>query len=593
MEALALLLFERMGILLIVTFILTRIPIVRQLLDRKMSVMNTIYFICLFGLFGILGTYAGVVIEGGVVSSSFWIFPLQADQSLAHSALVGVVIGGLMGGPLVGIGAGLITGIHLYMIGGFTGLAGGIAAPLTGLLAGGVARFFLQERVISPAKAIFIGMFAPIVQMGIILIVSAPSEKAIELVDLIGIPMVLTNSISIAIFTTMLRVVFREEERAVAYETQRALHIAEAALPHLKQGLTYQSADAITRLLLRELKTAAVAVTDTENILAHAGLGDRILIPGEPIRSELSRQAIGTGKLQIAINHEDIQPNHRALKAAIIVPIKQAGQVAGLIKLYFKKPQEIRSVEIVLAEGLGKLLSYQLSVAMHESMEALMKESELRILQSQINPHFLFNTLNSIVSLIRIEPDMARHITMQLSTFMRLNIKLIASHTISIQQEIMHLSSYLEIIQIRFKDQITMEVQLDSDLLIAMIPPVTLQPLVENCIKHGLKDRNHGGRIRIEVLNHEDTLQISIEDNGSGIPPELLEQLGKGPVNSNEGNGIGVYNVNQRLIGLFGEESRLFIENNVNGGCRFSFNIPGTSTERRGYVGENHEGYDC
>jgi two-component system sensor histidine kinase LytS len=587
METLALLLFERMGILLIVTFILTRIPLVRQLLDRKMSIMNTIYFICLFGLFGILGTYAGVVIEGGVISSSFWILPLHADQALAHSALVGVVIGGLMGGPIVGIGAGLITGVHLYVMSGFTGLADGIAAPVTGLLAGGVARFFLQERVISPAKAIFIGMFAPIMQMGIILIVSAPSDKAIELVDMIGIPMVLTNSISIAIFTTMLRVVFREEERAVAYETQRALHIAEAALPHLKQGLTYQSAEAIARLLLKELKTTAVAVTDAENILAHAGLGT-ILIPGEPIRSELSRQSIATGKLQIALNHEDIQPNHRSLGAAIIVPIKQAGHVAGLIKLYFKKPQEIRSVEIVLAQGLGKLLSYQLSVAMHESMEALMKESELRILQSQINPHFLFNTLNSIVSLIRIEPDMARHITMQLSTFMRLNIKIIASQQISIQQEMIHLSSYLEIIQIRFKDQITMDVQLASDLLIAMIPPVTLQPLVENCIKHGLKDSNQGGRIRIEVKNKVHSLQLSVEDNGSGIPPELIEKLGKEPVNSIEGNGIGVYNVNQRLIGLFGEDSRLFIENKLEGGCRFTFNIPRFGHERGGYNGETH-----
>ncbi|SDN70598.1 two-component system, LytT family, sensor histidine kinase LytS [Paenibacillus sp. yr247] len=580
MEALTLLLFERMGILLIVTFILTRIPLVRQLLDRKMSIMNTIYFICLFGLFGILGTYAGVVIEGGVISSSFWILPLQANQALAHSALVGVVIGGLMGGPIVGIGAGLITGVHLYIMSGFTGLAGGIAAPLTGFLAGGVARFFLQERVISSAKAIFIGMFAPIMQMGIILIVSKPSENAIELVDMIGIPMVLTNSISIAIFTTMLRVVFREEERAAAYETQRALHIAEAALPHLKQGLTYQSAEAIARLLLRELKTAAVAVTDSEKILAHVGFGAMILIPGEPIRSELSRQAIATGKMQIAFNHEEIQPNHKVLGAAIIVPIKQAGRVAGLIKLYFKKPQEIRSVEIVLAQGLGKLLSYQLSVAMHESMEALMKESELRILQSQINPHFLFNTLNSIVSLIRIEPDMARHITMQLSTFMRLNIKIIASQQISIQQEMIHLSSYLEIIQIRFKDQITMEVQLDSDLPMFMIPPVTLQPLVENCIKHGLKDRTHGGQIRIEVKNNNHSLEISVEDNGSGMAPELIEKLGKEPVNSLEGNGIGVFNVNQRLIGLFGEQSGLFIENKSDGGCRFTFSIPRISIER-------------
>ena len=217
---------------------------------------------------------------------------------------------------------------------------------------------------------------------------------------------------------------------------------------------------------------------------------------------------------------------------------------------------------------------------MHESMEALMKESELRILQSQINPHFLFNTLNSIVSLTRIEPEMARHITMQLSTFMRLNIRIIASHKITIQQEMMHLNSYLEIIQIRFKDQINMEVQFDPDLPMYMIPPVTLQPLVENCINHGLKDSNHGGRIRIEVLNKDDALRISVEDNGRGISPELLEKLGKVPVHSKEGNGIGVYNVNQRLIGLFGEESQLFIENKSDSGCKFTFNIPRISTER-------------
>jgi two-component system sensor histidine kinase LytS len=588
METLALLLFERMGILLIVTFILTRIPLFRQLLDRSMSVMNTIYFSCLFGLFGILGTYAGVVIQDGAIFSSFWIFPLQPEQALAHSALVGVVIGGLMGGPIVGIAAGFITGCHLYMIGGFTGLAGGIAAPLTGLLAGGVARFFLQERVLSPAKAIFIGMFAPIILMGVILIVSSPSEKAISFVDMIGIPMVLTNSISIAIFTTMLRVVFREEERAAAYETWRALHIAEAALPHLKQGLTYQSAEAIAGLLLRELKTAAVAVTDAENILAHAGFGAVQRIPGEKIKSELSRQAIATGMLQIAYSYEEIQPNHRALGAAIIVPITQAGRVAGLIKLYFKKPQEIRSVEIVLAQGLGKLLSYQLSVAMHENMEGLMKESELRILQSQINPHFLFNTLNSIVSLIRIEPDMARHITMQLSTFMRLNIKVIASHKISVGQEMTHLSAYLEIIQIRFKDQISVDVQMEPAFSFFMIPPVTLQPLVENCIKHGLKDITHGGQIRIELKNKGDFAEFVVEDNGIGIPTEMMDILGKEPVNSSEGNGIGVYNVNQRLIGLFGDDSRLYIENKSEGGCRFSFSIPRTSIEGGYYEDEKH-----
>ncbi|MCR8641226.1 histidine kinase [Paenibacillus sp. N1-5-1-14] len=581
MEALTLLLFERMGILLMVAFILTRIPMLRQLLDRKMSIRSTIYFACIFGLFGIFGTYAGVVTENGVVASSFLMSPLSDNQVIAHSALVGVVIGGLMGGPIVGVGAGVITGLHLFAMGGFTALASGIAAPLTGLLAGGVARFFLQERVISPAKAIFIGMFAPIFLMAVILIVAPDPEQAIALVDTIGIPMVLTNSISIAIFTTMLRVVFREEERAAAYETQRALHIAEAALPHLNQGLNFESAEAIAKLLLRELKTAAVAITDRDSILAHAGIGANQRKRGEKIQSELSHLAIQTGQLQIANSHEEVQPQHPLLGAAIIVPIKQVGRVAGLIKLYFKKPQEIRSVEIVLAQGLGKLISYQLSAAMHENMAGLMKESELRVLHSQINPHFLFNTLNSIVSLIRIAPDMARHITTQLSNFMRLNIKITTSQKITLQQEMSHLTAYLEIIQIRFQDQITVHVELDPDVEGFMIPPVTLQPLIENCVQHGLKNRVSGGQIRIMLKRVDDHVQIVIEDNGSGITPETVHLLGNIPMSSSEGNGIGVYNVNQRLIGLFGDESKLRIENREEGGSRFTFRIPLFIDERQ------------
>ncbi|MCK9911360.1 histidine kinase, partial [Microbacteriaceae bacterium K1510] len=88
--------------------------------------------------------------------------------------------------------------------------------------------------------------------------------------------------------------------------------------------------------------------------------------------------------------------------------------MVGLIKLYFKRPQQIRKVEEVLAVGLSKLISNQLTLALAERMAGLMKDAELRMLQAQINPHFLFNTLNSIVTLIRMDPDLARHMTIQL-----------------------------------------------------------------------------------------------------------------------------------------------------------------------------------
>lgn len=575
MQALTLQLFERMGILLILTFILTRIPLFRQLLDRrKMSARRIAAYSCLFGLFGILGTYAGVVVEAGASGSFFWLQPLGPNQALAHSALVGVVIGGLMGGRLVGIGGGLLTGAHLFYIGGFAGLAGAVTAPITGVLAGSVAKFFAQERVISPAKALFIGMFAPILLMGAILIFSNEPGKAIALVDEIGLPMVLTNSVSIAIFATMLHVALREEERAAAYETEKALHIAEAALPHLKQGLTYRTAQAVAALLLRELKATAVALTDTERVLAHAGTGNAAVKPGEPIGSASAQAVIATGKLRIVAQPEDIQPRHPALGAAIIVPMMEGAKAVGAIQLYFKRPDDIRRVEIVMAEGLGQLISYQLGATAHEKMTSLMKEAELKLLQAQINPHFLFNTLNAIHALIRTDPSLAREATLQLGNFMRLNVKVMASRRTTVREEMELLKAYLAIIQIRFEGQFTFGSLIDAGLEELLIPPATLQMLVENSIKHGLRNRVSGGVIRLELKRAGTSAVVRLEDNGTGISPDMLASLGEQPVKSGEGTGIGIYNINQRLISMFGREAKLVFDNLAEGGCRITFRIP-------------------
>ncbi|OOC63925.1 LytS/YhcK type 5TM receptor domain-containing protein [Paenibacillus ihbetae] len=576
MQELALHLFERMGMLLILAFILTRIPLFRQLLDRKgISGVQSVFYSCLFGLFGILGTYAGVVVEEGGISTSFWLMPLTKDQALAHAALVGVVIGGLMGGPRVGFGGGLLAGAHLLYMGGYTGLAGAITAPLIGVLAGGVARFFAQERVVSPAKALFVGMFAEVLFMGVILICADDSLRAIELVNLIGLPMVLTNSISIAVFTTMLRVALAEEERAAAYETEKALHIAEAALPHLKQGLTYRTAQAVADLLLRELKTTtAVAVTDTERLLAHAGAASRTIEPGEEISSSMAKKVIATGELHVVDHAEDIQTQHPSLGAAILVPMLEGSQIVGVIQLYFKRPQDIGRVELAMARGLGQLISYQLGATSHENMAKLMKEAELKLLQAQIHPHFLYNTLNAIHSLIRSDPQLARHATMQLGAFMRLNAKLMASRATTVREEMELLRAYLDIIQIRFEDQFNFHCELEPGLEELQIPPATLQMLVENSIKHGLRNTASGGLIKLTLRRDGDMAVVLLEDNGSGISPGLLEHLGERPLHESGGTGIGIYNINQRLMGMYGREARLIIENRAEGGLRISFRIP-------------------
>jgi two-component system sensor histidine kinase LytS len=588
-DLLTIALLERIGILLVAAFIVSRIPSFKFLLDRELNVKTSLYYSVIFGLFGIAGTLAGVTIRDGELVRPLW-FPLvESSDGLAHSGIVGIVMAGLLGGPVVGLGAGSITGVYLYFIGGATAVSYAISAPFIGILAGLIARFFSQERVISPVKSIFIGLFATILSMCFILIFSTPADQAIRLVNIVGIPMVITNSIAIAIFTTMIRVVLNEKEQAQALETKRALTIAERVLPYLKQGLNFHTAKATAQFIMNELQLAAVAVTDTKQILAHIGSGADHHIHGTSLKTESSKAALASGHVQIVKDKDQIQCSHNKcpLGAAILVPFIQSGHVAGLIKLYFRRPQQIRMVDIVLAQGLGKLISNQLSLAEAERMSILIKDAELRTLQAQINPHFLFNTLNSILSLIRVDPSAARHVTLQLAQFMRTNLKILSSSLIPLTQEMIHLKAYLEIVHTRFSEQITLHFQQDEHLQEALIPPSTIQPLVENSIQHGLKKMSTGGLINICIKQLDKHIQVTIEDNGSGIKPELLSQLGKEPLQKSKGNGVGLYNVNQRLIALLGEPSSLHIENSHSGGCRISFYIPNQSDRQEVSQREN------
>ncbi|MGO4890219.1 LytS/YhcK type 5TM receptor domain-containing protein [Anaerobacillus sp. MEB173] len=584
MDHITIALFERMGIFLLLAFIFTRIPSFKNLLDREMNWKIAIYYSIIFGMFSITGALAGFVIEDGEFIRTLLIPIVGESAGLAHTGIVGLVMGGLLGGPIVGLGAGVIAGIHFAINGGMTAVSYAVAAPFIGVFAGFFARFFSKERVITPAKSLFIGMFASIMAMCFVLAFTTPAHVSVEFVNLVGIPMVISNSVAISIFTLMIRVALSEKEQAQALETRRTLTIAEQILPHLKQGLNFETARTTAQLLMDELKPTAVAVTDAKQILAHVGSGSDHHLIGERILTKSFFTALASGKVEIYTDHEQLQCSEKncPLGAAIVVPFSQSGQVAGLIKLYYKRPQQITSADVALAQGLGKLISNQLSLAEAERMSKLMKEAELRTLQAQINPHFLFNTLNTIVSLIRVQPAVAKNVTIELAQFMRANLKILSKPLISLTQEINHILSYLKIVDVRFSDQLHVEIDIDEDLKEAFIPPSTIQPLVENCIQHGLKNTATGGVIGIKIRQLENEVYLSIEDNGSGVDENLLDYLGIIPLQQKKGNGVGVYNVNQRLTTLLGSKSALKIRNKNEGGTRISFVIPNVSSLEEG-----------
>ena len=205
-----------------------------------------------------------------------------------------------------------------------------------------------------------------------------------------------------------------------------------------------------------------------------------------------------------------------------------------------------------------------------EEQEKLLLEARLDALQSQINPHFLFNTLNSISSLVRFDPDRARELIVKLSKILR---RLLGKHDefVQLREEIEFVDDYLDIEVVRFgRDKLRVYKHLDPETLDVVVPAILLQPLVENSIKHGLAPKVDGGSITIRSRLQDAKLIVQVEDDGVGMsaPPAVAAEM-KG-----SGRGIGMMNVAERLHVLFGDEGKMIVQSRDGQGTLVILEIP-------------------
>ncbi|WP_066295161.1 LytS/YhcK type 5TM receptor domain-containing protein [Bacillus sp. FJAT-29937] len=577
MESLTIILFERLGLLLIIAFVMTRTPGFRSLVYRNYSVKMSLVHAFVFGLFGIASTVTGIVShENGVISHQLVIFPVEDHHLIVSMSLVAIVIAGLLGGPTLGFGAGVITGIHLLFLGGVGAMANALVNPISGLLAGLTARFFSNERVISPLKALFIGVFPPILHMQLLLIMYTDRLDMISLVNTIGLPLVLSNSTAIAIFTAMIGIVLREQENEAALASKQALIIAKEALPFLKKDSPIDVANGLAKLLYSRLRLAAVSITDQKEVLAHKGLGQEHHHFGDAITAHPAQMSIKLKKIQVAHVKSELMCTHKncSLEAAIFIPIIEDDHVTYLIAFYFRKAEHISPVEMGMAQGLGQFISDQLNMLGAEKLKAHIRDAELRNLQAQINPHFLFNTLQLIAGLFRENPLKARLLTLQLASYMRFNLRLVSKSLVELEKECEHAEAYTSIIQERFKGRLQINLIKPADLSDIYIPPSSIQPLIENSVQHGLKNVTDGAKIEILIEKENGRLTVLVRDNGSGFPKHILPIVSLQPLASHNNGGTGIYNVNQRLVHLLGDSARLHIRNLSHGGSEVKFSIP-------------------
>ncbi|ETI68730.1 sensor histidine kinase [Neobacillus vireti] len=574
---LAPLMLEKVGIIVIVAFLLAQMRSFRQVIQNKHSTNEKVMLILLFGTFGIISNYTGIEVHHHTIGRAEWLSEMNQESALANTRVMGIVIGGLLGGPAVGIGAGLIAGIHRYTLGGFTALSCALSTILAGIVAGYFGKKRKQKgKQITPAFAVIMGMVLEAVQMLIILITAKPFSHAWELVQLIGFPMIFGNGLGTLLFMLIIQIMKRDEERARANQTNQAFLIADQTLPYFRQGLTIHSCKEISEIILELTNADAVSITDDQQVLAHVGAASDHHVPKTKPETGLTRRVLDSGKISLARTKQEISCIHSQcpLEAAIVLPLKVKNNIYGTFKMYYTEPEKLDKVQQELAEGLANLFSTQLELAEAERQTKLLKDAEIKALQAQIHPHFLFNSLNTISALCRTDADKARKLLLELSSFFRGNLQGARQMLIPLEKELANVKAYLSLEQTRFPNKYTIDFQIEPELEKVLIPPFILQPLVENAIHYGFPQSKSQGQITVTIFSKKNLLQIIVADNGKGIPEGQIEVLGNQVVDSKKGNGTAIFNISERLKGIYNGQASLMLKSKVNRGAAITISIP-------------------
>jgi two-component system LytT family sensor kinase len=526
--------FQAMAVFFVLFHVYARSRAFRPQRDDWLRARSRLSIYVFFSVIAILGSYLGTRLEGGVI---------------ANTRAVGAVLAGLLGGPLVGGAVGVTAGLHRISLGGSTALAGAIATTTEGLACGLVhlALRRTPDRIIDWKLGLAVTAVGEVVHMGIVLAVTRPLPVALAAVQVIAPPMVLINPAGVALFMTILRDRFNLYDRAAAASSAQALKVAQRTLGLLAKGFTAEAAGEMAKIIREETGVGAVAITDRDQLLAFTGIGSDHHVPGGPISNRLTRRSIDGNEVVFADGEREgydcsLDPSCR-LASLVSVPLEADGAVIGTVQLLEPKDKRFLSMNRSLGEGLAQLLSAQLLLSRYLEQKNLLVTQELKLIQAQVNPHFLFNSLNTIGAITRRQPERARELLVHLSTFLRKNLKRSADLS-TLEEELEHVSSYLEIEKARFQDRLIVETDVDPGLLKLRLPTFTLQPLIENAIKHGLSTTIARGTARIHAYREDGNAVIDIEDDAGA----WVER-------PDGGGGLGLKIVDKRIKNLLGGAS--------------------------------------
>ncbi|WMJ80491.1 sensor histidine kinase [Clostridium sp. MB40-C1] len=528
-------LINNLGYIWFIAFIISQSRSFKKIIQKdKFTNKDLLILSVIFGCFGILGTYVGTEVNGAI----------------ANTRIIGVMAGGILCGPFVGALAGMIAGAHRFAIGfgTITTIPCTIVTIVSGIVSGVIYKNSNNKN--RWIYGLIGGIIMESLEMLLIIIMSKPFTDAIMIVKSIYIPMGFTNAIGIAVLILLIQNIFEEKEQIAAKQAQLALEIANKTLPYFRE-INEESFIKICQIIKDSIKADAVSITNKEYVLAHVGIGSDHHVKGSKIQTGATEKVINHGCILEMTSAREINCSYEncPLKSAIIAPLKYGKEVIGTLKIYYDTEGDIPFRNRNLAIGLSQIISTQLEISKIEKLKNMANKAEIKALQAQINPHFLFNALNTIVSFIRIDSNKARELILNLSTYLRYSLE-IGEEPVDIYKEIEQVKAYIDIEKARYKDKLNVIYDIDGKIDIK-IPSLIIQPIVENSVKHGILKENKKGTIKISINKIDKaSARVVIEDDGAGIDQNIINKVYEGKM---EGNKIGISNVNNRLQCLYGK----------------------------------------
>ncbi|WP_370950492.1 sensor histidine kinase [Amycolatopsis sp. cg5] len=369
----------------------------------------------------------------------------------------------------------------------------------------------------------------------------------------------------LAVLVVVLLIKSRRPGNVVDDAVLEAVHGLSKATPDLREGLDEEAADKITTQLLEMLKCVAVGITDSEGTLlswdgeANDHYVDLVDAIGNAIRKH--RREV--------VQHDRMPCNHRGtckMRTAVIVPLIVEGETEAALIVVGRT----RGRLIQMADAVAHFVCTQFELARLEESKHQLQQAEIKALRAQISPHFVYNALNTISSLIRTDPEEARELLQDFADFTRYSFRTSGMFT-SLAEELRNIDRYLTIENARFGGRLTVRLKIAPEVLSVVVPFLIIQPLVENAVKHGLASKPGGGTVTVIAQDYGAEALISVEDDGIGMDPSRLAELRS---SHRTGAHVGLGNINQRMQQVFGSDYALMVETAPGAGMKVTLRVP-------------------